>query len=80
VGFGLSTLLKDLNIVESNLAYLVLAAVGLLDTWLLYRFFSVQLPEYKRAEELARSGPPPDAARPPTQWPKATSRSATAQE
>ena len=81
VGFGLSTLLKDLHIVESNLAYLVLAAVGLLDTWLLYRFFSVQLPQYKRAEELARSGPPPpDVGRPATQWPKVTSRSATAQD
>jgi hypothetical protein len=78
VGFGLSTLFKDLHIVESNLAYLVLAAVGLLDTWLLYRFFSVQLPEYKRAEELARSGAPP--GRPAAQWPKTASRSATAQD
>jgi uncharacterized protein len=40
VGFGLSTLLKSLGLVESNLAYLVLFAVGLLDTWLLYRFFT----------------------------------------
>src|SRR5678815_5372965 len=39
VGFGLSTLLKDLHIVESNLAYFVLATVGVLDTILLYRFF-----------------------------------------
>src|SRR5262245_54228582 len=64
VGFGLSTLLKDLRIVESNLAYLVLVAVGLLDTWLLYRFFSVQLPQVKRREELARTGvPPPEPVR-----------------
>ena len=35
VGFGLSTLLKDLGLVQSNLAYLVLVAVGLLDSWLL---------------------------------------------
>jgi len=55
VGFGLSTLLKDLGLVQSNLAYLVLVAVGLLDSWLLYRFFSVQLPQVKRNEELARS-------------------------
>jgi uncharacterized membrane protein YfcA len=54
VGFGLSSLLKDLRLVESNLAYLVLVAVGILDTWLLYRFFSVQLPMVKRAEELAK--------------------------
>jgi uncharacterized membrane protein YfcA len=53
VGFGLSTLLKDLHLVESNAAYLVLVAVGVLDTWLLYRFFSIQLPMAKQAEFLA---------------------------
>jgi uncharacterized protein len=47
VAFGLSTLLKDLRLVESNLAFLVLLGVGLLDTWLLYRFFSIQLPGMK---------------------------------
>src|SRR5688572_2130596 len=56
VAFGLSTLLKDLHLVESNAAYLVLVAVGLLDTWLLYRFFSVQLPNVRRMEELTSSG------------------------
>lgn len=50
VGFGLSSLLKELRIVESNLAYLALAVVGVLDAWLLYRFFAVQLPTVKRAE------------------------------
>jgi len=40
VGFGLSRLLQELMIVESNAAYLLLAAVGALDAWLLYRFFS----------------------------------------
>jgi len=44
VGFGLSTLLQSLGLVEGNLAYLVLFAVGILDSWLLYRFFTVQLP------------------------------------
>jgi len=39
VAFGLSTLLKDLKIVEGNEAFLVLVAVAILDTWLLYRFF-----------------------------------------
>ena len=53
VAFGLSTLLKDLHLVESNRAYLVMVAVGMLDTWLLYRFFSVQLPMAKQAELLA---------------------------
>ena len=52
VGFGLSTLLQSLHIVESNLAYLVLFGVGILDTWLLYRFFTVQLPGAKRLESV----------------------------
>lgn len=39
VGFGLSRLLQELAIVESHAAYLLLAAVGMLDAWLLYRFF-----------------------------------------
>jgi len=53
VGFGLSTLLQQLKLVESNRAFLVLFAVGILDTWLLYRFFTIQLPAAKAAEELA---------------------------
>jgi uncharacterized membrane protein YfcA len=57
VGFGLSTLLKALHLVESNAAYLVLIAVGVLDTWLLYRFFSVQLPMARQAEYLASTEP-----------------------
>jgi len=52
VGFGLSTLIKELHLVEGNLAFLVLAAVGLIDTMLLYRFFTVQLPQVKRIEAL----------------------------
>lgn len=40
VAFGISALLRDLRIVDSAAAYLVLAAVALLDAWLLYRFFS----------------------------------------
>jgi uncharacterized membrane protein YfcA len=39
VGFGLSRLLQELAIVQSNAAYLLLAGVGALDAWLLYRFF-----------------------------------------
>jgi uncharacterized protein len=58
VGFGLSSLLKELRLVETNLAYLVLVVVGVLDTWLLYRFFAVQLPGVKRAEALAAEAPP----------------------
>ena len=40
VGFGLSKLLHDLRVIESNAAYLVLVGVILLDAWLLYRFFA----------------------------------------
>jgi ABC-type spermidine/putrescine transport system permease subunit II len=61
VGFGLSNLLKDLHLVESNLAFLLLAAVGILDAWLLYRFFSVQLPTVKRAEAMALRDAQPDS-------------------
>lgn len=39
VGFGISTLLRALHIVEGNSAYSVLAAVIAIDSWLLYRFF-----------------------------------------
>ena len=40
VAFGLSRLLNELSLVEGHAAYLVLVGVGLLDIWLLYRFFS----------------------------------------
>jgi uncharacterized protein len=59
VGFGISALLKELRLVDSNLAYLVLVAVGVLDTWLLYRFFTIQLPMAKQADALASSEPSP---------------------
>ena len=54
VGFGISTLLRELKIVESTAAYLVLAAVGVVDVILLYRFFSKQ-----RAMDETRSPVPP---------------------
>jgi uncharacterized membrane protein YfcA len=41
VAFGLSKLLNDLRLVAGGQAYLLLAAVVVLDAWLLYRFFSV---------------------------------------
>jgi uncharacterized protein len=40
VGFGLSTLLRELRIVESAAAFLVLVGVGAIDVLLLYRFFA----------------------------------------
>jgi uncharacterized membrane protein YfcA len=41
VAFGLSKLLRDVRLVESPAAYLVLVATIVLDGWLLYRFFAV---------------------------------------
>ena len=40
VAFGVSTVLRDLRIAEGAKAFLFLAAVVLIDAWLLYRFFS----------------------------------------
>jgi uncharacterized membrane protein YfcA len=40
VGFGMSRVLQELRIVQSNAAYIVLAVIGAIDIWLLYRFFS----------------------------------------
>ena len=54
VAFGLATLMKDLRIVDTNLAYLLVAAVALLDGVMLYRFFTVTLPLARRLEALAR--------------------------
>src|SRR2546428_10000796 len=44
VGFGLSTLLRQLHVIETDAAFSVLAAVGVLAIWLLYRFFRNQTP------------------------------------
>jgi uncharacterized membrane protein YfcA len=40
VGFGLSRLLNELGLVAGPSAYTVLVVTALIDTWLLYRFFS----------------------------------------
>jgi hypothetical protein len=40
VGFGLSRLLNELGVVVGPAAYTVLVVTALIDTWLLYRFFS----------------------------------------
>jgi uncharacterized membrane protein YfcA len=42
VGFGLSRLLRSLDLIPSNAAYLALLAVIVLDSALLYRFFAKQ--------------------------------------
>ena len=40
VGFGLSKLVQALGIIPGMAGYSILAGVAVLDTWLLYRFFS----------------------------------------
>jgi uncharacterized membrane protein YfcA len=45
VAFGVSTVLRDLHIVETDARFLVMVAVGILDAWLLYRFFAALPPE-----------------------------------
>jgi len=44
VGFGISTLLRQLHVIETDAAFSVLATVAVLDIWLLYRFFRKQAP------------------------------------
>jgi hypothetical protein len=39
VGYGISTLLRQLQLIEGAAAFSVLATVALVDTWLLLRFF-----------------------------------------
>jgi uncharacterized protein len=51
VGFGVSTVIQDINVVQGPLAYLFLAAVIAIDAVLLYRFFSVD-----GRFDLARTG------------------------
>jgi uncharacterized membrane protein YfcA len=42
VSFGISTLLRELELVQSVAAYSVMVAVIAIDAWLLYRFFSTK--------------------------------------
>ncbi len=69
VAFGLSRLLRELRLVDSNAAYLVLVAVGVLDTWLLYRFFARSseggpaAQAYEAAQEIFQPLPPAPIAR-----------------
>ena len=53
VAFGLSALVRELALIEDNSRWLILIGVGLLDTWLLYRFFTVTLPKLKQSDPEA---------------------------
>lgn len=57
VAFGISTVLRDLRIVESAAAYLVLVAVAVLDGWMLYRFFSATGPGARAASDETTARP-----------------------
>ena len=50
VGFGLSRVLIDVKLLQSPWAYSVMAVAILLDTYLLYIFFTVQRPAARRSE------------------------------
>ncbi|HEY3198252.1 MAG TPA: sulfite exporter TauE/SafE family protein [Nitrospirales bacterium] len=52
VGFGLSRVVIDLKLMESPWAYSVMLVAIVLDTYLLYTFFTVQRPAARRAEAL----------------------------
>lgn len=54
VAFGISTLLRDLHVIDSYAAYLVMAAVVLIDAWL-YRFFVRAAPENPTSRVTAPS-------------------------
>jgi len=62
VGFGLSRVLIELNLIESPWAYSAMAVAILIDTYLLYIFFTVQRPASKRSQAL--SAPPAGNPRP----------------
>ena len=53
VAFGVSTVFRDLKIVQGPKAFLFLAAVIALDAWLLYRFFS------RPRGDMAQTSSPP---------------------
>ena len=56
VGFGLSKLLNIIGLVPGSQAYLVLVAVVVLDTWMLYRFFSARAQAERNVATIAASG------------------------
>ena len=51
VGFGLSRVLIELNLMETPWAYGVMAVTILIDAYLLYVFFTVQKAASKRADD-----------------------------
>jgi hypothetical protein len=60
VGFGLSRVLIELNLVESPWAYSVMAITILIDACLLYIFFTVQKASLQRSQALWTAQRPRD--------------------
>src|SRR6266850_6479509 len=60
VGFGLSRVLIDLNLIDSPWAYGVMAVTILIDTYLLYLFFTVQKAALMRSQTLWAPQTPSD--------------------
>src|SRR5438552_6430480 len=60
VGFGLSRVLIDLKLIESPWAYGVMALTTLIDTYLLYLFFTVQKAASMRSQTLWAPQTPSD--------------------
>jgi uncharacterized protein len=52
VSFGISTLLRQLRLVESPAAFTVTAVVVIVDAWLLYRFFSLSYQQAAISNQL----------------------------
>ena len=52
VGFGLSRVLMELNLMESPWAYSIMAVTILIDSYLLYIFFVAQKPASRRSDAL----------------------------
>src|SRR3989440_2073396 len=69
VGFGLSRVLIDLNLIESPWAYGVMAVTILIDTYLLYLFFTVQKVASMRSQTLWSPQTPNDDGGPQRQIP-----------
>jgi uncharacterized membrane protein YfcA len=57
VAFGLSRLIAALGLVPAGAAYVVLAGVGVLDSWMLYRFFKTRPPGHPTFEPLSSLSP-----------------------
>jgi hypothetical protein len=57
VAFGLSTILRQLNLAGTTTAYALLVSVALIDAVLLYRFFRSNHPENQPTIEIASDQP-----------------------